>query len=192
VGRSEATATADRIKDINYKMKGFISTLIIGTTKLKNRLMWGFTLVDVLVSIAILSLIIAGVFGVLNMGNTTYNTDLSLLDLQQNARQGMDWMVRELRESSSGDINIVPIDADDDQITFNTPNETGIQYYRDMTERQIIREYPAGTTRIIANDINSLNFSLSGNLLEIQVTAIKTQRPDLTFFLKEQVRLRNE
>ncbi|MBL7081198.1 MAG: prepilin-type N-terminal cleavage/methylation domain-containing protein [Candidatus Omnitrophica bacterium] len=149
----------------------------------------GFSLLEVLVSTAILGFLIAGIYGVLNIGNMTYNTDLGLLDLQQNARQAMHWMVRELRESASSEI---VISEDSSQITFNTPNEGGIQYYYDTQENQIIREYPAGTTRILANNIESLNFSLNGSLLEIQVRARKTQRPDLTLFFKEQVRLRNE
>lgn len=170
-----------------------------------------FTLVEVLVSIAILGFLIAGIFGVLNIGTMTYNTNLGRLDLQQNARQAMYWMVRELREASAGEVNIEPrVDSlgNYDRITFNTPNESSIRYYRDGEDidgnnigTQIIREYPAGTYRILANDIHSLSFSLSGDVVESQLTAKKTvRRRDLCFpapcqnppkTLKEKVRLRN-
>ena len=151
--------------------------------------MKAFTLLEVLVSVVILSLIITGIYSVLNVGNITYNIDLGILDLQQNARQAMDWMVREIRESSPPNIEI---GGGNNQITFDTPNEQDIQYYRNTQENQIIREYPTGTTRILANNIEGLNFYLNGNLLEILVTAGKVQTQDLNFFLKEQVRLRNE
>ena len=151
--------------------------------------MKAFTLIEVLVSVVILILMITGIYNVLNIGNISYNTNLGLLDLQQNSRQAMGWMVRELRESSPGDIEI---GGENNQITFDTLNEEDIQYYRDTQENQIIREYPTGATRILANNIENLNFYLNGSLLEIQVAARKVQAPDLSYFLKERVRLRNE
>ncbi|MGD9015047.1 MAG: prepilin-type N-terminal cleavage/methylation domain-containing protein [Candidatus Omnitrophota bacterium] len=154
--------------------------------------MKGFTLIEVLVVVAILSIVIAAIYVVLNIANVTYNLDLGILDLQQNARIAMDWMIKELRESAPGDVSI---GAGNDDITFDTPNESNIRYYLDTGQDQIIRKYPPGTERIIANDIGNLNFTLVGNLLEIQITARKPQTPqrqDLTFLLKEKVRLRNE
>lgn len=160
----------------------------------------GFTLVEILVSVVILSFLIAGIFRVLNIGRMTYSTDLGLLDLDQNAHRSMEWMVRESRESSVGDINIVSIGGSDDKITFDTPNETGIQYYRDLNDingdnivEQIIREYPAGTWRILANNISSLQLSLNNRLLEIQLTANKVvSGRDLSLAVKANAHLRNE
>ena len=151
--------------------------------------MKSFTLVEILVVVGILGLVMAGLAMILNSGYTAYNINSCLLDLQQNARLSMDWMVREIREGAPSTINISP---DATRITFDTPNETGIAYYLDSGNNRIIRRFPANTTRIIANNIVSLNFSLNGNLLGIQVTARRADRPDLSFFLREQVRLRNE
>ena len=171
----------------------------------------GFTLVEVLVSAAILTFIIAGIYAILNIGRMTYYTDMCYLDLHQNARQSMRWMVRELREASAEDIAIVSIVGDDDRITFDTPNEDGIQYYRDLSdinvdniENQIIREHPTGTYRILSNDISTLSFCCwhddicdedcsNSYLLQIQLTAEKTASGrDLSFPLIVKVRLRNE
>ena len=158
--------------------------------------MRGVTLVEILVSVIILSFLVAGIFGVLNVGNITYNTDLGLLDLQQQARQAMDGMTRELRQSRAALVNIVS----SSELTFSIPPATygagwigPIRYYLDTSENRIMREYPAGTEKIIANDINSLTFSPSSNLLDIQLTCAKTvlQR-DLSFSLNGQVRFRNE
>ncbi len=162
--------------------------------------MKAFTLVEVLVSLVILSFLIVGIFGVLNIGNIGFYTDMVFLDLQQQSRQAIHWMVKELRESKASDISIVSLDEDDDQITFSTPNEAGIQYYRDVNdinndsiEEQIIREYPAGTQRILASDISSLQFSLNNQLLEIQLTANRAALSrDFSFPLKINIHLRNE
>ena len=160
----------------------------------------GFTLVEVMVSVAILTLLIAGTYAILNIGNTTYFTDICLLDLHQGARQSMYYMVKEVRQAKAGDVNIVALDADDDQITFNTPDEDGIQYYRDLSDvngdgivKQIIREYPAGTYKILASDISSLRFIRDNYLLEIQLIADRTASGrNLSFPLTVKARLRNE
>lgn len=169
-------------------------------------IMKGFTLVEILVSALIFSFLIAAIFGVLNIGNMTYSTDLGLLDLQQKARQAMDGMIRELRQSGSSDITItdsgariqfrIPTDITTDPVTYSS----NITYY--LSDNQLIREHPAGTTKILADNINSLTFSLSEKTLEIRLNAKKTSlRREIYFppkedeqerFLIEKVRLRNE
>jgi len=152
--------------------------------------MKGFTLVEVLVSTLIMGILFVGIYIVLSTGDITYQVDSAFLDLQQQARQGMAWMVRELREAQN--IQITVVDSDSDRISFNTFSGTGIMYYRDISQNRLIREYPAGTTTLIADNITRLKFSLSANILEIQLRAYKSakQKP-LTFSLTEKVRLRN-
>lgn len=155
--------------------------------------MRGFTLIEILVSFAILSLLFIGVYAVFNVGSITYYMDMGLLDLQQQARQAMDLMTKEVREAEANQISITHVDSDDDQVTFSTPTKTDIKYYRDLTENRIMREYPAGTTKILANDINSLEFLLTGSVLRIQLQAGKMVRQkQLSFSLTEKVRSRNE
>ncbi|MFZ5800939.1 MAG: hypothetical protein ACOY3D_06160, partial [Candidatus Omnitrophota bacterium] len=124
-------------------------------------------------------------------GSSIYYVDLGTLDLHQQTRNAMDWMVREIREAGASSVSITVIDANSDRITFNTPNETGIQYYRNGN--QVIREYPSATTRVVGNNINRLKFTQTGSLLQIQLRAEKTalNRP-LSFSLTEQVRMRND
>ena len=158
--------------------------------------MKGFTLVEVLVSILILSFLFAAIVGVLNIGNMTYNIDLTLLGLQQQARLAIDGMTRELRQTKASKISSVS----ESEITFSIPPATygsdwigPIRYYFDTEDNRIIREYPTGTEKIVANDINSLNFALNNNLLNIQLTCARiVHQRDLSFSLTEQVRLRNE
>lgn len=173
----------------------------------------GFTLIEILVCIAILSLVIAGIYGILNVGNMTYNEDMGLVDLQQPTRQTMDGMIREIRQSGRPLYNIA-IDNDGKGITFSTPDTPSIRYYLDTNSRQIIRQQPAGTgqTRILANNINGLSFCWwdgidccdvvledcsSLHILQIQLNAVKTVGQRTLIFpqigpLTEKVRLRNE
>lgn len=151
--------------------------------------MKGFTLVEILVSVAILSFVVAGIFMVLNIADKSWHSDMGLLDLQQQARQAMDGMVREIRQSDSSDITIT---NNGGRVEFYIPDvSNAISYY--LENNQIIREHPLSTKKILANDVNSLNFSLLSQVLEIQMEARKTvlQR-ELSLSLKEKARLRNE
>lgn len=173
----------------------------------------GFTLVEILVSLLILGFLFAAIYGVLNIGNIIFKDNMTLLQLQQQARQGMDRMVNEIRESKSSEITIISGNT----ISFKVPPETygnlwvgPISYYRDVNDanndgvvNQIIREYPAGTRKILANDITALSFSLTGGVVEIQLAAKLAARGrelcfpvlycnDTSKTLKEKVKLRNE
>ncbi len=176
--------------------------------------MRGFTLLEILVSVLILGFIFGAIYGVLNVGNIIFREDITLVQLQQQGRQAMSWMVKEIRKSKPSEITLTEGNT---EISFNIPPEAygdpwagPISYYRDINDAnsdgvqdQIIREYPAGTWKILGNDITTLSFSLSGNLVEIQLAAKKTvQDRELCFpvlycndtskTLKEKVKLRNE
>ncbi|MFC1658581.1 PilW family protein [Candidatus Omnitrophota bacterium] len=158
--------------------------------------MKAFTLLEVLVSLLIFSFLIAAIFVILNVSDMTYSNDLGLLDLHQQARFAMDGMVRELRRSKDSRISVVSVS----EINFYISPETygsdwigPIRYYWDANQNQIIREYPTGTTKIIAQDISGLSFSLNSDLLDIQLTSAKIVRQrNLSFALAGQVRFRNE
>jgi type II secretory pathway pseudopilin PulG len=165
----------------------------------------GFTLVEVLVTALILTFIIAGIFAVLNVADISWHTDMGLVGLQQQARQAMDGMIRELRQSKA---SVITINSSSD-ISFSIPAQTygdpwlgPIRYYLDSGIGQIKREY-VGATKILANDITALSFSITGDVVEIQLAAkLAARGRDLCFpvsycndtskTLKEKVKLRNE
>lgn len=168
--------------------------------------MKGFTLIEVLFTMAIISILIAGLFMVLNMADVTWSLDEGLLGLHQQARQAMDGMVRELRQSTRSNITI----TNGTSIQFSIPtNITSVPVtYSELisynvSDRQLIRRHPLDESRVVTNDINNLTFSCwngtnwgddcsQSNLLQIWLSAGKTvrQRP-LLFNLTEKVRLRN-
>jgi len=160
--------------------------------------MRAFTLLEVLIVVVILSFLIAGITGVLNLGNVTFPVDLGQINLQNQARQSMQWITRDLREASG-----VTVGGGSNSITFNNYSGSGISYYLDTADtngdnlsNQIIREFPSGTRRVVANDISGLVFTPDASnplLLRIDISASRTimNRP-FAFTLTEQVRLRNE
>ncbi len=152
-------------------------------------------------SVFILSLLISAIYGVLNVGNKLYLADMGLLDLEQNTRQAMNLMVKELRASSVASID----SSDSGHISFTTPDFSAEYHHIDSNSDgvrdRIIRER-AGQTTILANNISNLCFCWDAtnnncrtdcsSLFTIRIRAAKTViRSPLTFSLIERVRLRN-
>ena len=151
------------------------------------------TLVEILVSVFILAIIVLSVTSLLYLGDLNWRRGSILLELQQKARLAMDRMSRELRQAQSSSINIT---NGGKNISFSIPDLSGgtydITYYLDTNSNQIIREYPEGTTKILGNNVSSLDFSLSGDTLTITLQISKSLRQTpLSFVLKEKIKLRN-
>jgi len=160
--------------------------------------MSGLSLIEILISTLILGIIVAGIFAVLNIADMTWNSDMGLLEIQQQVRQAIDGMIREIRQCRPQDITIKD---EGSRVDFLVPDiSNSISYY--ILNNQILREHPAGTQKILANDITDLKFCcvggisctdcLNAGILQIRIRADKTVkgRP-LSFSLKEQTRLRN-
>ena len=149
----------------------------------------GFTVVEIMVCIVIISFIVLGIYDIMIVGGKSWNTDMGRLDLQQESRLAMDGMTRELREGSKSAVSRTDGGA---KIEFSHPEATGsIKYY--IEDGKFIREYPASNKKILANDASSLNFSRSGDVIEVQLDSGKTVLgKNLAFSLEEKVRMRNE
>jgi len=149
----------------------------------------GFTLVEMLVGVMIFVVIATLLYGVVKTGTTVYFTDGIRLDLQQQARNAMDRIVREARESNAS--SIVAVDATSDKLIFSTPDESNIAYYRSGTT--LVREYPSGVFLTLASDIGYLKFVKSGAELTISLKAQRTAyQQTVSFPLVEKIKLRNE
>ncbi len=149
----------------------------------------GYTLVEILLSVSILTFFLLCAYGVLEAGNTITVKGNALMTAQQQARNAMDRIVREVRGSST--LAIVVIGVNSDKVTVTIPTATGVMYY--LSGTNLVREYPAGTTVNVANSIGRLKFTLSGTLLQIDVRAdVSTYGQTVSFPLTQKVRLRNE
>ncbi len=91
----------------------------------------GITLVDLLVSLAIMGLVLAGVFGVLHGSLKAYGWGVGRVDAQQAARLALDRMVTELREAGYD-----PKGAGIEPVTVATPSS--VTFQRDLNGNGII------------------------------------------------------
>ncbi len=150
-----------------------------------------YTLVELMVSLSLLTMICLGVYGVFQVGNSIFTKNMTLLDMQQQSRAAADRMCRELRQASSQVITANYGGTTNDKLAVTIPTATNIQYY--LSGTNLIREYPAGTMKKIASNIGYLKFTLNGSLLQVQIRADKTSyNRTVSFLLTERTRLRNE
>ena len=155
----------------------------------------GFTLVELMVSTLLLTFIVGALIAVFNMGHNVYNSNEGMLEMQRVVRQSIGGMIKELRQSRAADISIGGGGA---TVSFIIPisvnpltNSSSIQYYVDANN-QLIREHPAGTLQVLALNVNSVNFTLSGNILDIVVQAtIDLRQQDLIFTIRQRLSLRS-
>ncbi|MGE5197463.1 MAG: type II secretion system protein J [Deltaproteobacteria bacterium] len=161
--------------------------------------MSGFSLIEIIITSAILSFMVLGIYATLNVADMAWNVDMGILELQQEARQALDGMAREIRQAKPTDVTIgeggttvqfkVPIDITADPEVYSDT----IKYSLNGCN-QIIRKYPAsdmadcdacnantGPCKILGNDITALSFQCVGGvdcassrILQIQVRANKT------------------
>ena len=162
--------------------------------------MKGFTLLEILVTILIFTFIIGGMYGVLNISRTNYDTNLVSLNLQRQIRQGMSRLIREIRQGSFSSFS----SDGNNYLTFNTTQATGVKYFVGNTTVSgntywyLKREYPTGTNITIANDISYMNVTTGTGMhtKKITLNASKTfysgwRTRNLTFNLTGQAEVRN-
>ena len=162
--------------------------------------MKGFSLFEVMVVTLILGIVIGGVFMTFTIGSRTYSRDIVLLDLEQQTRRALDSLMRELRQTDSFHVSIsegVP-----DSISFyilSDPNGTSggawvgpIRYYVDTVNSRLMRQEIDTTPRVVAHNIDDLQFVETGNFLNIEITGLqRVFGQDLTFVREGEVRMRN-
>jgi len=169
--------------------------------------MRGYSLIEVMITAAILIIIVSAILFVFTVAEKTWRADLGLVELQQETRQAMEGMTRELRQAKSDISTPLAISAGGSNIQFYIPGYTDpISYYLNGTE--LIREHPQNTTKILANDISNLTFCCVHDnicdtdcadfkMVRIQLRAGKIVKGRSLVFpqggpLSQQVRLRNE
>lgn len=160
----------------------------------------GITLIELMITLAVLSIIILGLVVFFSGGVRSWITGQYQLEAQRNARQAMESMVREIRHGK-----IVEIASDSISIVFRTPfnGSPEINYHLDTGTGVLYRN-----TNPIIDDVLSLSFAYLDNTdnviptsdlefsnkvskihIELQVDVEKDNNPDIT--LNSDIDLRN-
>ena len=143
----------------------------------------GFSLIEMMVVVAILGLIVLGLVTFFTGGAKSWVAGHSQLEAQRNARQTMDLMVREIREGNS-----FTISTDNKSITISYPTSFGkssVTY--SLSSTTISRDVSP-----VINNVKTLKFTYTDSskvhiLLEVDVD--NDGKPDIT--LNTDVNLRN-
>ena len=112
----------------------------------------GFSLIELMVVLAILGIIILGLVTFFTGGTKSWVAGQSQLEAQRNARQAMDRMVKEIREADY--INSSSVSS---QIDFNTPFDGSISY--SLSESGDLKR----GFNLIINNVQSLAFTYFDN-----------------------------
>lgn len=167
-------------------MKAFTPTPIVVSRRRNTQLVWGFTLVEIMVTLLISSLMFTALFIVLSSGRNSWYIGDAQVRLNEEMRKPLLTINKELRQSRPSEITGVP--ADDNfytSITFKVPEDTdndgdvidaagNVEWSENITyalnaNNQIVRSAPSGTS-VLANNISSLQFRRpSGNPSAIQI-----------------------
>jgi hypothetical protein len=142
-------------------------------------------------------------------GQKAWESDLSLLDLQQASRRGLYAITREVRAASLASVTLPPacdhLGAPENcnQITFDIPGKNDIQFFVNENQ-ELIRQNSSGAQRILASNIAGLYFccahgdgdcscDTSFDILEIRLQAEKAAwGRNYDFSLRTKVKVRNE
>lgn len=161
----------------------------------------GFTILELLVATAIFTMMV-GLLGIVFLGgrNQAMLTDTKM-NLQTSVRDSLTSMSLEIRESSP---SRVAIGSGGSSLTFQIPASVSssgtitwsspITYQIGGSGRQLVRNDGTGSTTILANDVQAVNFSfVDANTLVYSVTTQRTtiDRRNISATLTSDARFRN-
>lgn len=155
----------------------------------------GFSLVEILISIAILTVVTIGALAAFNIGNTVFFGESGLTDLQQEARRAMDGIIREIRQAKQEENRPLTVTNDGGTITFFIPgfnNPISYSLQNGEISRTHMLNNGLSCNNKIALNISALNFCCEDStscescedskLVRVELQAQKTvNRLQLTF-----------
>ena len=151
--------------------------------------MRAFTLIEILFATFIVMLIAGAIYVITSIAMVSWDSSRGKLEVVQELRAAMDGMTRESRQ---GKLSSLSVQDNGARLNFAIPDiNSTISYY--VQNNQLIREHPPGTTQVLANNVNYLNFSMNSTELQIRIQANKAIKGAAhVFSLIEGVKLRNE
>jgi len=153
----------------------------------------GFTIIELMVVVVILSIIILGLVAIFSGGMRSWVSGESQLEAQRNARQAIDRMVRELRHAKS------IVSCIDHSVEVYIPPLDGSAGYQvkyswsGVPHDPIIREIVSGGTNILIDNVLDLKFnnpkSSRINIVWLKIDVDHDEAADIT--LNTAINLRN-
>lgn len=149
----------------------------------------GFSLIEILVAMAMLGLISWAIITVWLGSQKAYNIAMALADAQGKARLAMVAMEQEIRAASKSSITASSSELVFEAILPNQTTLTSVRYYTASATINgsavpvLYRESPAGSTnqRMIATYIDGFNTTFNLEEVQIQLTvAVKNKKATLS------------
>jgi len=112
----------------------------------------GFSLIELMVTITILSIVILGLVTFFTGGTRSWISGQSQIKAQRETRQVMDQMVREIREAT-----LINTSSNSGSLVFTTPFDSGvtITYSYSSIDKKLSRKKGSGpNTTLISNVLN--------------------------------------
>lgn len=146
---------------------------------------YGYTLVEILVVIVVFSLLLGAIFEVMIMSNKSFSIGSTEQIIENQARQGLDNMVRELYETTwdvegqvaFSDANatitfMLPVGADEvsGDLIWGAEGVSGYKIRYTVDNSRLVRIVLDGlnnpvSQKVLAADVQGLNFSSDANML---------------------------
>ena len=158
----------------------------------------GFTLVELLIAMAVGLVLLGAMYGVFSMHNKTFGTQEQIAEMQQNARAAMDMMTREIRMAGYNPAGIafdgITYSASQLQVKADLDGngtiagQENIIYKHDSANYQVTRNIGSGDQPLIENaqsftfdylDSAGNSTTTTANIRQIQITiTARTAKPD--------------
>ena len=172
----------------------------------------GFSLIELMMVIGLSSIMFYALSMSMRGGSEQLDSAGLRMNIQESAREGLYRIMQEIRQSSPTRITIGaggnsiqirvpdPANPTNADYTPNWTNSQNITYTRGGTGNQVIRtDVVTGQTRVVANDVVTLNFTGNGAAPTLITTTLSVQRtltngkmvPNPALQLRAQVRVRN-
>ncbi|MDY6826634.1 MAG: prepilin-type N-terminal cleavage/methylation domain-containing protein [Bacillota bacterium] len=130
----------------------------------------GFTLIEVIVTLALLSMVLTTLYSFYLFGLQSWQRGIDQTEIQQSARIAMDTMIRELQKAEEFSLH-----NENSEIRFHIPGDSRTMRFRLLNNELVWESYPSGSIGYFHNKvalgIEELSFATRGNLIAITLTA---------------------
>jgi prepilin-type N-terminal cleavage/methylation domain-containing protein len=137
----------------------------------------GITLVELVVSMAVMSIVVMIAFGMYSSVSNSWNMGIRRFEIQQSVRIASEILTKEIRSAYSAVIT-------QNSLQLKQPKNKNLSFY--LSGSQIIRK-SGNIGNPVANNIKNLEFSKEGQIVKIR---IKAQLEDVSFSLTTAATLR--